>query len=83
MSALDVYDKWLENQQLAKEDQLTLWQIGKACKINRQAIKDAESTASEDRLVGRNVLGATVSRYVKQAKAMISNTAKGHFPMAK
>lgn len=83
MTAVDVYDKWLDNQKLAKEDQLTLWQIGKKCKINREAIKDAESTASEDRLVGRNVLGATVSRYVKQAKAMISNTAKGHFPMAK
>jgi integrase len=36
--------------------------------------------SAADRLVGRNVLGATVSRYVKQARAMIENTAAGKFP---
>jgi hypothetical protein len=78
---LAVYDLWLENQTRNAKDKLTLWQIGEALKINRAAIKDAKSTMSADRLIGRNVLAATVSRYVKQAKAMIENTSLGKFPM--
>jgi hypothetical protein len=81
MTALAVYDLWLENQTKPKAERLTLWEIGKALNINKAAVKDAESSASADRLVGRNVLGATVSRYVKQARAMIDNTAVGKFPL--
>jgi hypothetical protein len=83
MTALVIYDKWHANQQLPKANQLTLWEIGKACNINRQAAKDAESRESNDRLVGRNILTAAVSRYVRQAKAMINHTAQGKFPMTK
>lgn len=81
LTALAVYDLWVENQKNPKAERLTLWEIGKALNINKSAIKDAESRATEDRLVGRNVLGATVSRYVKQARAMIENTAAGKFPL--
>jgi hypothetical protein len=81
MTALAVYDLWVENQTKPKAERLTLWEIGKELKINKGAIKDAESQSSADRLVGRNVLGATVSRYVKQARAMIENTAAGKFPL--
>lgn len=81
LTALAVYDLWLENQTKPKAERLTLWEIGKALNINKSAIKDAESQSSADRLVGRNVLGATVSRYVKQARAMIENTAAGKFPL--
>lgn len=80
LTALAVYDLWVENHTKPKAEQLTLWAIGKALNINRAAVKDAESSASEDRLAGRNVLGATVSRYVKQARAMIDNTAAAKFP---
>jgi hypothetical protein len=80
-TALAVYDLWTENQNKSETEKLTLWQIGKALNINRAAVKDAESEHTADRLVGRNVLGATVSRYVKQAKAMIENSAKGKFPL--
>jgi hypothetical protein len=80
MTALAVYDLWAENQTRPKAERLTLWAIGKALNINKAAIKDAESSSSADRLVGRNVLGATVSRYIKQARAMIENTASGKFP---
>jgi len=80
-TALAVYDLWLENQAKLASEKLTLWQIGKALNINRDAVKDAESEHTADRLVGRNVLGATVSRYVKQAKAMIENAAVGRFPL--
>jgi len=80
-TTLVVYDLWVENQDKPASEKLTLWQIGKALNINRAAIKDAESEHTADRLVGRNVLGATVSRYVKQAKAMIENAALGRFPL--
>lgn len=81
MITLAVYDLWLENQAKPLAERLTLWQIGKALNINKSAIKDAESSSSADRLIGRNILGATVSRYVKQAKSMIANTALGKFPL--
>jgi len=81
MTTLAVYDMWVENQSKPKAERMTLWEIGKALNINKPAIKDAESKSSADRLVGRNVLAATVSRYLKQAKALIANTAKGKFPL--
>jgi hypothetical protein len=81
LTTLAVYDLWVENQTKAKEERLTLWEIGKALNINKPAIKDAQSSFTADRLVGRNVLGATVSRYVKQAKSMIENAAAGKFPL--
>lgn len=81
MTALAVYDLWVEEQAKPKAERLTLWEIGKALNINKPAIKDAESNSTADRLVGRNVLGATVSRYVKQTRAMIENTAVGKFPL--
>jgi hypothetical protein len=83
MNALAVYELWVENQSKSKTEQLKLWEIGKALKINKAAIKDAVCADTEDRLVGRNILAATVSRYVKQAKSMIENTSEGKFPVFK
>lgn len=80
LTALAVYDLWVENQTKPKAEKLALWEIGKALNINKKAITRAESKLSYERLDGRNVLSATVSRYVKQAKAMIENTIKGKFP---
>lgn len=80
-TTLAVYDLWAANQAKPKEDRLTLWQIGKELNLNRQAVKDAESKTAADRLIGRNVLGATVGRYVKQAKSMITNAEHGRFPL--
>ena len=79
---LAVYDLWKDNQQRNGKDKLKLWEIGMALKLNKDAIKDAQSQFSENRLLGRNVLAATVSRYVKQATAIIANTAKGQFPLS-
>ncbi len=81
MTALAVYDMWVENQAKPKSERLTLWEIGKALNLNGRAVKQAESKLAYERLDGRNVLGATVSRYVKQARAMIENTATGKFPL--
>ena len=81
MTTLAVYDLWVENQTKPKAEKLALWEIGKALNINKKAITRAESKLAYERLDGRNVLGATVSRYVKQAKAMIQNAATGKFPL--
>lgn len=81
LTALAVYDLWVENQTKPKAERLTLWEIGKALNINKPAIRDAGSSSNADRLMGRNVLAATVSRYVKQARVMIENTAAGKFPL--
>jgi len=83
MNALAVYELWVENQSKPKTEQLKLWELGKVLKINKEAIKDAESKHTADRLIGRNILAATVSRYVKQAKSMIENTGEGKFPVFK
>ncbi len=82
MTTLELYELWLANQNQPTAQRLMLWEIGKELNINKSAIRDAQSDSSADRLVGRNVLAATVSRYVKQARAMIDNTALGKFPIA-
>jgi len=81
-STLAVYDLWFENELRKKTDKLTLWQIGAELKLNRSAVLDALSEDKNDRLSGRNTLGATVHRYVTQAKRIIGNTAKGKFPLS-
>jgi hypothetical protein len=82
ITMLAVYDEWQANNLKPKEEQLTLWEIGAKLQINKLAIKDAVSMASEDRHMGRNTLASTVSRYVRQAKSVIGNTAVGKFPLA-
>ena len=79
---LSVYDLWLENQSRAKEDKLALWQIGYELKLNAKAAKTATSTLKGGHVESRNILAATVSRYVSQAKCIIANTALGKFPSA-
>jgi hypothetical protein len=81
-TTLAVYDLWVANQALPTDQRAPLWEIGAKLKINREAIKDATSEHHADRLVGRNILAATVSRYLRQAKALIANTAQGRFPLA-
>jgi len=81
-STLAVYDLWFENELRKKTDKLTLWQIGAELKLNRSAVLDALSEDKNDRLSGRNTLGATVHRYVTQAKRIIGNTANGKFPLS-
>ena len=80
-NTLAVYDLWLENSQKPSKERLALWEIGQELKINRDAVKLANSKFPDERLSGRNTLAATVSRYVKQAKAMIANTSLGRFPL--
>jgi hypothetical protein len=78
-TTLQVYDSWLANQCVPASERLTQWQLGRA--LNRKAAEAAESKLASERLLGRNVLAATVSRYVARAKRMIEGTAQGQFPV--
>ena len=79
---LETYDAWIANQSLPKAEQLTLWQIGEALKLVPSAITLSKDTKYE--LTNkRNVMSVAVSRYIKSAKAIIANTARGQFPNSK
>ncbi|MEN3372623.1 hypothetical protein [Dechloromonas sp. ZS-1] len=79
---LAVYDAWTANQALPKPERKTMWQVGEALKLVPTAITKARDTQAE-RTNKLNVMTVAVSRYVKQAKAIIANTAKGQFPNSK
>lgn len=76
---LETYDAWYANQQLPKDEQLTLWEIGESIKLVPTAIT-RKSDLPETKTNKRNVMTMAVSRYVRQAKRIIANTAKGQFP---
>ena len=76
---LETYDAWYANQQLPKSERLTLWEIGESIKLVPTAITRKSDTQAE-RTNKRNVMTMAVSRYVRQAKRIIANTAKGQFP---
>jgi hypothetical protein len=80
---LEAYDLWLANQALPKPERKTLWEIGVNMRFNRDASRQALSKTSAERLLGRNMLGAHVRRYVSQAEKIIKNLESGIFPSDK
>lgn len=80
--ALEAYDLWTDNQALPKAEQKALWEIGVEMRFNREASRQAQSKTSAERLLGRNMLGAHVRRYVSQAQAIIKNLESGVFPVS-
>jgi hypothetical protein len=63
-------------------NKLKLWEIGK--EMNLLADDEMSSPKQDDRadrLIKRNYLASTVSRYVKQAKLRIEKAALGEFPV--
>ena len=80
---LEAYDRWVANQSLPKPERKTLWEIGADMRFNRDASKQALSKTSAERLLGRNMLGAHVRRYVSQAEKIIKNIESGVFPSDK
>lgn len=79
---LEAYDLWFANQALPKSERKTLWEIGVEMRFNRDASKQALSKTSAERLLGRNMLGAHVKRYVSQAQEIIKNVENGVFPVS-
>lgn len=72
--ALEVYDYRIANPDLK------LWEIGNAIPRLQMANKLKSSDTDSERADKRNVLAATVSRYLKRAENSIKNSSLGIFP---
>jgi hypothetical protein len=72
--ALEIYDFRLANPGLK------LWEIGNAIPRLQMANKLKPSDTPSERSDKKNVLAATVSRYLKRAESSIKNTSLGLFP---
>ncbi len=78
-TALTVYDAYMANLKLPKKQQKTLWKIGVDLRLVATAMpNDKDDTA--DNLIKRNRMAASVSRYVKQASAIVEAVGLGKFP---
>jgi len=74
---LAVYDAVIAKKQ--GNDKRTLAKIGVDLKLVKEAMPDSKDDL-ETAMDKRNVMSATVSRYFRQAKNIVANTAKGQFP---
>jgi hypothetical protein len=75
--ALDVYDKW--KMYLDSGNKKSLADIGMELRLVTKFMPSVHDKPSEVN-AKRNKMSATVSRYIKDAQAMIDNTALGRFP---
>jgi hypothetical protein len=76
---LDAYDAVIANDLLPKEQRKPLWAIGESLKLVPNAMPHKWDNPYDTRKK-HATMTMTVSRYVKQARAIIANTAKGQFP---
>lgn len=78
-SMLETYDAWLENAALPTAQRVPQWAIGESIRLVANAMPRPRDTAAE-RTAKHSVMSTAVSRYIKQAKAIIANVAAGEFP---
>ena len=64
---------------LPKEERRQLWAIGETVRTSPSAMLQ-RGDDKLDMTVKHNIMSVAVSRYVKQARAIIANTALGQFP---
>lgn len=76
---LMAYDADAVNETLPKEQKLKLWQIGESLKLVPTAMPHKWDNHYDVRKK-HATMTMTVSRYIKQARAIIQNTARGEFP---
>jgi hypothetical protein len=69
----------LANDALPKAQRKPLWAIGESLKLVPNAMPHKWDNLYDTRKK-HATMTMTVSRYVKQARAIIANTAKGQFP---
>jgi len=74
---LEVYDLYKSTRE--GNEKLKLWEIGVAKRLLADSMPEAKDTNGE-KLIKRNRMAATVSRYIKQAEKRIENVGKGIFP---
>jgi len=75
-----VYEAYVANSQLSKAEKLTVWQLGNKLRVVKSLAKSKYGEEGRTEIERRNILAASVSRYVKQAKQIIAATAEGKFP---
>lgn len=76
---LRVYDAVTANNALDAADQVPLWAVGESLKLVPTAMPHKWDNRYDKRSK-HATMTMTVSRYVKQARAIIANTARGKFP---
>lgn len=74
---LEIYDLYKRTR--TGEDKLKLWEIGVELRLLPDSMPHPKDSNGE-KLIKRNRMAATVSRYIKQAEKRIENVAKGVFP---
>lgn len=77
---LSVYDEYMKNQKLKKSQQKTLWEIGVDIRLVSSAMPNAKDD-KVDNYEKRNLMAASVSRYLRRAKAIVEGVALGKFPL--
>ena len=77
---LQVYDEYLKVKD--EKPKVPLWKIGEQMRLVPSAMTTGNMTTSEKQ-VFRNVMGASVKRYIANAEKLIANTELGRFPLTK
>jgi hypothetical protein len=75
--ALDVYDCYARLVKL--NGKAKLWEVGVELRLVRTAMPSGKDL-KQDTAVKRNVMAASVKRYLKQAEMLIASTSLGVFP---
>jgi hypothetical protein len=78
IKTLTVYDLYMETRNQVPK--LKLWEIGERLRVVEKAMTKG-LTDNHDIMIKRNVMAASVKRYVNQAEKMIANTVLGKFPV--
>jgi hypothetical protein len=76
-TTLAVYDEYLKHK--GQVPKVPYWKIGQNMRLVPSAMT-TESMSMNERHVYRNVMGASVKRYIVNAENMIKNVAQGKFP---
>jgi len=76
---LATYDAWHANERLPANERRPMWAVGESIRLVPTSMPKKDDTKYET-TNKRNVMTVAVSRYVKQAKAIIANTSLGVFP---
>ena len=79
-TTLAVYDEYLKHK--GQVPKVPYWKIGQNMRLVPSAMT-TDSMSMNERQVYRNVMGASVKRYITNAEKMIANAALGKFPLNK
>ena len=76
---LQVYDEYAATRSASKK--VPLWKVGENLRLVPTAMTSNKLMAEEN-FLRRNVMAATVKRYLKNAEKIISGTSLGRFPVS-